>query len=99
MAEDAETVAALRRDLQGGEDLAPAMRLVADALDRRIERLRWSLDEVARTDPHVADGLATRLSARIAQHHSSIERHRERLEDAVDDLQLVMDDVAADLEG
>lgn len=89
---------ALRRDLQDGDDLALAMRLVADALDRRLDRVQRSLDDAVRLDAAEADDVAHRLQGQIELHRSSLDRHRSRLEDAVRDVQDVLDGAARQLD-
>lgn len=97
MADD-DVLDSLRRDLQDGEDLALAMRLVSDALDRRLDRVHRSLDRVVRADPTLVDGLADRVRRQMATHEESLDLHRERLAAAVDELQRVMDEAATALD-
>ena len=87
----------LRRDLQDGEDLALAIQLVSDALDRRLERVRRSLRFALTVASPEVEGIASRLERQIDEQREVLDQHRDRLRSAVQDVQDLMESAASEL--
>lgn len=98
MVDDAELIENLKRDLQDGDDLATAVALVSDAVERRIERVRRSLDLLPPDEPMAVD-LRRRLQSVLERFERSLTDHGRALRRIVDEYQPELDQLADSLEG
>ena len=91
----------LQRSLQDGDDLARAIGLIGDALERRMSRIRTRLEELDAADDvpdadrvrEVVDRVATTLDT----YEEGIERRRQRMADLVEEFQESLGDELAEL--
>ncbi len=97
MVDDDELIANLKRDLQDGDDLATAVALVSDAVERRIERVRRSLSLMSPDEPMAAD-LHRRLQSVLERFERSLSDQRRALRRIVDEYQPELDKFAESLE-
>lgn len=97
MVENEELIANLKRDLQDGDDLATAVTLVSDAVERRIRRVQRSLDMLSPDEPAVAD-LHRRLQSVLDQYQRSLGDQGRALRRIVDEYQPALDQLAESLE-
>lgn len=84
-----ERVHELQRSLKDGDDLAKAIGLIGDALQRRMTSIRDSLQGLADDGP---DGdrlaeLVARVRATLDRYEEQIEERHQRMEDLVDEFQ------------
>ncbi len=89
-------VADLKRDLQDGDDLATAVAIVSDAVQRRIRRVQRSLDLLGPEAPASAD-VRRRLQAVLDRYQSSLDVQSRSLRAIVDEYQPRMDVLADEL--
>lgn len=87
----AERVHALLVSLQDGDDLAKAIGLIGDALQRRMTSIRGNLEDL-KDDGQVADGerlaeIVERVGATLDRYEEQIEKRHERIEAIVDEFQ------------
>ena len=92
----------LQRSLQDGDDLARAIGLIGDALERRMERIRERL-EVLEEDGTVPDGdrlgrVIDRVAATLDTYEDGIEERRARMEELIDEFQASLGEHATDLD-
>lgn len=97
MVDDDELIANLKRDLQDGDDLATAVALVSDAVQRRIRRVQRSLDMLSPDDP-VAAGLQRRLQSVLDRYEQALGDQGRALRRIVDECQPELDDLAESLD-
>lgn len=92
---------ALHRDLNDGDDLAQAMTLIADALQRRIQQLRTSVEEVTAEgdpeDPRLGR-LLERTATSVQRYEAAFDRRSTELGEIVEEFQRFMDDTAEAIE-
>lgn len=86
-----ERVHELQRSLKDGDDLAKAISLIGDALQRRMTSIRTSLEGLAEDD-EIPDGerlaeLVERVRATLDRYEEQIEERHERMEELVDEFQ------------
>lgn len=87
----AERVHALQVSLQDGDDLARAIGLIGDALQRRMTSIRASLEDL-KTGGEVADGerleeIVQRVGATLDRYEEQIEERHQRIEAIVHEFQ------------
>lgn len=87
----AERVHALLVSLQDGDDLAKAIGLIGDALQRRMTSIRGNLEGLE-DDGRVADGerlaeIVERVGATLDRYEEQIEERHERIEAIVEEFQ------------
>lgn len=85
-----ERVHELQRSLKDGDDLAKAIGLIGDALQRRMTGIRDSLQALA--DDGVPDGdrlaeLVERVRGTLDRYEEQIEERHQRMEKLVDEFQ------------
>lgn len=97
MVDDDELIANLKRDLQDGDDLASAVALVSDAVERRIRRVQRSLDLLSPGQPVTAD-LHRRLQAVLDRYERSLGDQGRALRQIMDEYQPDLDQLAESLE-
>lgn len=86
-----ERVHELQRSLKDGDDLAKAISLIGDALQRRMTSIRESLEGLAEDDG-IPDGerlaeLVDRVRGTLDRYEAEIEERHERMEALVDEFQ------------
>lgn len=91
-----ELVSELRRDLQDGDDLAQAARLVSDAVERRIRRIQRSMDMV---DDDTAPALQRRLETLVERYRVSLSSQSDALKVIIEEYQPRLAELAEELEG
>lgn len=74
----AERVHALQVSLQDGDDLARAIGLIGDALQRRMTSIRANLEDL-KADGQVADG--ARLEEIVQRVGTTLDRYEERIQE------------------
>lgn len=87
----ADSVHALQVSLKDGDDLARAIGLIGDALQRRMTTIRANL-EALKADGEVADGerlgeIVERVAATLDRYEEQIEQRHQRIEAIVDEFQ------------
>lgn len=92
----------LQRSLQDGDDLARAIGLIGDALERRMERIRERLEDLEE-DGSVPDegrlgGLIDRVATTLDTYEDGIEERRARMEELIDEFQASLGEHASDLD-
>lgn len=89
----------LQRSLQDGDDLARAIGLIGDALERRMTRIRTRLERLEEEAdvPHGdrLRGVIDRVSTTLETYEEGIEERRQRMAELVADFQ---DSLGAELE-
>lgn len=91
----------LQRSLHDGDDLARAIGLIGDALERRMARIRERLEELE-ADGSVPNGgrlgeLIDRVATTLDTYEDGIEERRARMEELIDEFQASLGEHAADL--
>lgn len=86
----------LRRDLQDGDDLSMAVSLVSDAVQRRVRRVRRSLD-LLDPDDAGSEALRRRLQMVLDRYQSALDLQSDGLERIIDDFQPTLADLADEL--
>ena len=81
----------LQRSLEDGDDLARAIGLIGDALERRMDSIRSRL-EVLDADGSVPDGdrlrrVIDRVATTLDTYEGSIEERRARMEELIEEFQ------------
>ena len=106
----AERIHALQVSLKDGDDLARAIGLIGDALQRRMQGIRAGLESL-HEDGEPADGprlsdIVTRVGDTLDRYEDQIETRRARMEELVREFQeslgtqaQQLDDLAVDLGG
>ena len=92
----------LQRALEDGDDLARAIGLIGDALERRMQAIRRELerldeDGTAPTGDRLA-GVIERVATTLDSYEEGIEERRARMEDIVDEFQESLGEHSAELE-
>ncbi len=92
----------LQRSLEDGDDLARAIGLIGDALERRMDSIRTRL-EALDADGTVPDGdrlarVIDRVADTLDTYESSIEERRERMEELVKEFQASLGEQVDELE-
>lgn len=97
----AERLRDLQRDCGDGHDLTAAMSLIGDALERRIERMRRSMQELQDDMPdHATEDVARvvdQLRRLIDGYEESLEQHHNRWQRSVDEFEEQLAQRAEDL--
>ena len=93
-----EFVDEVRRDLADGDDLAMAMTLIGDALQRRVRRVRRSLDVAARHDSEEFERVADQVRHTLDRYETALEQGRAELEHVIKEFQSELDDSAERLD-
>lgn len=96
MVSDDDVVTNLKRDLQDGDDLAQAVSLVSDAIQRRIHRVQRSLSMLD-SDPR-ADAVRQRLHLLLDRYEASLSRQSDTLGLIVEEYQPELGALAEELE-
>lgn len=98
----ADRVRELQEDLADGDDLAMAMKLVGDALHRRMRRAHRSI-EMIEADSSVGDErfeqLVGRIGSTLQRYEDEAGRGREKLQAVIDEFQEVLENSVRELEG
>ena len=81
----------LQRSLEDGDDLARAIALIGDALERRMARIRQRLEELE-ADGTVRDserlrGVVDRVASTLDTYEHDIEQRRRRMEELAEEFQ------------
>lgn len=97
MVADAEFLEDLKRDLQDGDDLATAVTLVSDAVQRRVRRVRRSLD-LLDPDDDATRAVTARLTVVLARYQQALDAQSTALEQIVDEYQPELAGLAERLE-
>lgn len=101
-AELTERLHDLQRSLEDGDDLARSIKLIGDALERRMENIRLRLEELD-ADGTVPNGgrlgsVIDRVASTLDSYEDSIEERRARMEDLIDEFQASLGEHSATLE-
>ena len=92
----------LQRSLEDGDDLARAIGLIGDALERRVARIRTRLEqlEAETTVPHEERlrGVVDRVATTLDTYEEGLERRRQRMAELVAEFQDSLGDQLAELE-
>ena len=93
----------LQRSLEDGDDLARAIGLIGDALERRMagirERLeRLDADSTVPEDERIR-GVVDRVASTLDAYEAGIEQRRRRMAELVEEFQASLGDELAELEG
>ncbi len=86
----------LQRSLEDGDDLARAIGLIGDALERRMDSIRSRLEDLD-ADGTVPDGerlrgVIDRVSTTLDTYEESIEERRARMEEIIEEFQTSLGD-------
>ena len=86
-----ERIHALQVSLKDGDDLAKAINLIGDALERRMDAIRTSLEQL-KQDERVPDGdrldqIVDRVTSTLDRYEDEIETRRRRMEELADEFQ------------
>lgn len=92
----------LQRSLEDGDDLARAIGLIGDALERRMESIRTRL-EYLDADGTVPDGerlgaVIDRVARTLDSYEESIEERRVRMEELIEEFQESLGEQVSELE-
>lgn len=96
-----DRVRELQEDLADGDDLAMAMRLVGDALARRLRRAHRSirdLDGDAGIEDERFDQLVSRINVTLDRYEDEATRSREKLQTVIDQFQELLDGTVTELQ-
>lgn len=93
MVDDQDVLDNLKRDLQDGDDLATAVSLVSDAVQRRIRRVQRSLD-LLDPDDRGAQAVRRRLSSVLDRYQQALDTQSASLRLIVDEYQPALNDLA-----
>lgn len=88
MSQDHNHVDDLRRDLLDGDDLALAMTLIGDVLQRRLVRVRRSLPNVA---GDADEGLLRRIGTTLDRYESEFKTNHDRMQEVIASFQELLD--------
>ena len=92
----------LQRSLEDGDDLARAISLIGDALERRMTRIRTRLEQLQEDDsvPHGGRlaSVVERVATTLDTYEESIEERRQRMADLIEEFQASLGAELSELE-